>query len=54
MFVACGRDYFTVNGSTALMVTIVVPIVTVIETPFDPFIALVVLRLNWNCFDVLL
>ena len=45
---------FTVKGMTGLVVRTVVPIVTVIETPFAPFIALVVVRLNWNCCNVLL
>ena len=41
----------TVKGVTALVVTAVPPIVTEIETPFAPFIALVAFWLNWNCFN---
>jgi hypothetical protein len=39
----------TVKGSTALVVTSVLLILTVLETPFQPFIALVVLNLKGNC-----
>jgi hypothetical protein len=46
--------YFTVKGSTGLVVTTVAPIVIVIETPFAPFIAPDVFRLNWNCCEVAL
>jgi hypothetical protein len=42
------------SGTTGLAVTTVPPMVTVIETPFAPFIAFVVFRLNWNCFNVVL
>ena len=36
------------------LVTSVLLILTVLETPFQPFIALVVLNLKWNCLVMLL
>ena len=49
---SCGRGYRTMKGSTAPVVTTVVPNVTVTETPLAPFIAAVVFTLSWNCFEI--
>ena len=46
------RGYRTMKGSTAPVVTTVVPNVTVTETPLAPFIAAVVFTLSWNCFEI--